>query len=99
MKAYLLGFLISAVLILGAYLAVVSRLFSGSALGFIVVLCSFLQMGCQFVYFMRLGFEPGGHEEKGALPWNLLFFLFTILIALIVALGSLWIMDNLNYRM
>lgn len=99
MRGYLLAFLISAILSLGAYFAVVSRLFSSGALLFIVVLCSFLQIGCQFVYFMRLGFEPGGHEEKGELPWNLLFFLFTILIALIVALGSLWIMDNLNYRM
>jgi cytochrome o ubiquinol oxidase subunit IV len=99
MKSYLLGFLISALLTLGAYLAVVANLFSSGVLVFLVVLCSLLQMGCQFVYFMRFGFQPEGHEAKGELPWNLLFFLFTILIALIVALGSLWIMDNLNYRM
>jgi cytochrome o ubiquinol oxidase operon protein cyoD len=104
MKSYLLGFIISVLLTVGAYFAVAPKTVPSFALMFIVIGCSLLQIAIQFVYFLHLGREPSLEETQtstfGPHPrWNVHFFLFTVLIALVIVIGSLWIMYNLNYRM
>jgi cytochrome o ubiquinol oxidase operon protein cyoD len=46
----------------------------------------------QVVFFFNL------NDEKKP-KWNTMAFLFMMLIVLIVVLGSLWIMTNLDYNM
>lgn len=58
----------------------------------IVFISAILQLLIQLFLFLHLG------EEKRP-RWNLYTFLFMSLVVIIVVVGSLWIMANLNYRM
>lgn len=51
-----------------------------------------IQLFVQIIFFLHLG-----KESKPRL--NLMAFLFMILVVLIVVIGSLWIMQNLDYNM
>ena len=104
MISYLSGFILSLILTIGAYFAVVQRIFYPSSLIIFVAVCSVLQIFLQFVCFLKLGQErvpEGGKPQALHEPtqWNVVFFLFTVLIAIVIVIGSLWIMANLNYRM
>jgi len=104
MKSYFLGFLLSLILTIGAYFAVVEHAFSPAVLLVLVAIFSVAQIFLQFVCFLRLGLGAISEGEKQQLlnepsRWNVIFFLFTVLIALVIVIGSLWIMANLNYRM
>lgn len=106
MKTYLSAFLLSILLIFVQYFVVDKHLFHSVVLMGIVGVCFLLQASLQFVYFMRLGQETTCDKTEEPLTdphakwnWNLLFFLFTILILLCVVVGSIWIMYNLDYRM
>lgn len=50
------------------------------------------QFFAQLYYFLHLG-----RETKPR--WKLLVLCFMILVVLIIVVGSIWIMYNLNYRM
>jgi cytochrome o ubiquinol oxidase subunit IV len=58
----------------------------------IVFTFAVIQLFIQLILFLHLG------EEKKP-RWNLFSFLFMSLVVIIVVVGSLWIMANLNYRM
>lgn len=91
-KPYLTGFFLSALLTLAAYGLVVGKLFSGGALDFAVASLAMIQAMIQLVLFLNLG--------KEAKPrWNLITFLFMVLVVLLIVFGSLWIMKNLNYNL
>ena len=53
---------------------------------------AFLQASVQLVCFLHLGSETSPF-------WNTLLFLFMLAIMLIVVIGSVYIMYNLNYHM
>ena len=53
---------------------------------------AFLQASVQLVCFLHLGSETSP-------LWNTLLFLFMLAIMLIVVVGSVYIMYNLNYHM
>ena len=91
-KSYTIGFLVSVVLTIGAYLLVVNHVWSGWALVFALVALAVIQLFVQLVFFLHL-------SAKSHARWNLFVFLFMLLVVLIVVIGSLWIMHNLNYRM
>ncbi len=91
LQAYLLGFFLSLVLTLGAYLLVEKELLTGTTLLLSIVFIGVIQALVQLVLFLHLG-----REEKPR--WNLGMFLFMVLVTSIVVLGSLWIMHNLNVR-
>lgn len=58
----------------------------------IVLGLAFVQTVVQVYYFLHLG-------EESKPRWKIYSFLFTILIMIIIVVGSLWIMFNLNYNM
>jgi cytochrome o ubiquinol oxidase operon protein cyoD len=91
-KPVIVGFLLSVVLILAAYFMVVGQVFTGWMLSIAVITLATVQSLLQLVLFMRLGIESKPH-------WNLLTFLFMLLILVVVVGGSLWIMYSLNYMM
>lgn len=90
--AYITGFVLSIVLTLAAYFLIVNHWLLGlGALLFVAVL-AILQLLVQLLFFLHLG------EERGP-RWNLMTFLFAGMVVVIVVIGSLWIMYNLNYNM
>lgn len=88
---YIIGFLLSLGLTLLAYAIVVLDLLSAWAVGVLLVL-AVAQMIVQLVYFLHLGEEVGPRLK-------LLSFVFMEVILLIIVVGSLWIMNHLNYNM
>jgi cytochrome o ubiquinol oxidase operon protein cyoD len=46
----------------------------------------------QLIFFLHIGEERGGR-------WKLLTFVFVLMTLGIIVVGSIWIMNNLNYNM
>jgi len=90
--SYVIGFVLALLLTLAAYVLVVTHTLTSTALISALVGLAMLQLGVQLVCFIRLD-----REDKPR--WRLMSFLFMSLVLLIIVVGSLWIMNNLNYHM
>lgn len=95
---YTMGFALSLVLTFIAFGLVMVRLEAGQPIlpdQLLVVLLGALALAqfiVQLVFFLHLGTESKPR-------WKLLVFWFMIIIVLIIVVGTIWIMDNLNYNM
>ncbi len=89
-KPVVWGFVISLVLTLAAYFIVVEHLLVGWALLSTVVALAIVQGVCQLIFYLHLGVESKPR-------WNLMIFLFMVLIMVVILVGSMWIMRNLDY--
>lgn len=88
-KSYLTGFILSVILTLMAYFAVVSH--APNAL-LIILTLAIIQLLVQLIFFLHVG---KGSDSL----WNIVVLFSTIGIILILVLGSIWIMNHLNYNM
>jgi cytochrome o ubiquinol oxidase operon protein cyoD len=91
-KSYAIGFVVCLALTIVAYEMVVQHVFTGWMNGAAVLTLATAQAAVQLRLFLFLGKES---KPK----WGVLFFCFTVLTLLVVVLGSLWIMANLDYNM
>jgi cytochrome o ubiquinol oxidase operon protein cyoD len=91
---YVVGFGLSLILSVAAYLIIAEQWFGDmSYLATAVLLAvAAVQMAVQLYCFLHLGSGPAAHTKTQT-------FLFTLSTLLIVVVGSLWIMHNLDYRM
>ncbi|HEX4774444.1 MAG TPA: cytochrome o ubiquinol oxidase subunit IV [Candidatus Saccharimonadales bacterium] len=89
-RSYSLGFGLSLLLTLVAYIFANSHKGSGWALIYVLAALAITQLFVQLVFFLHLG-----RESKPR--WNLTVFAFAAMVVVILAFGSLWIMKNLNY--
>lgn len=91
-RPYVTGYLLSLALTLTAYTLVTqNRLNYKLIVGAIAVL-ALSQFIVQMVCFLHLGRESRPR-------WKLVVFGFMLGVVLIIVIGSLWIVANLNYRM
>ncbi len=93
---YLTGFALSLVLTGTAFMLASKAehgdfLTRGTVIGFLAVLAS-LQVLIQVIYFLHMSTERKAR-------WTLLSGLFATMVVLILVVGSIWVMDNLNYNM
>ncbi len=88
---YFFGFLFSLGLIFLIYFAAVDHWFSYNLLPIFIISIAFLQMLIQFFFFFQLPMEKSPY-------WHTVSFLFMLIIAFIIVMGSLWIMHSLDYR-
>lgn len=91
-KSYAKGFILSIILTLLSFYLVHSGVFPQSQLYIAVGLLALLQLFVQLVFFLHLS----THSKAS---WNLLSFLFALVMVLIFVLGTLWIMYNLYANM
>lgn len=97
-RRYLVGFAVSIVLTLLAFGLVLihvqshHQIFSHLFLYISIGILAILQVIAQLFLFLHLGDETSPR-------WRLWIFLFALMVILIIVAGSLWIMQNLNYRM
>jgi cytochrome o ubiquinol oxidase operon protein cyoD len=97
LRSYVIGFVLSIIFTLAAYIPVSIHLnssrtvFSQEMLISLVLFFALAQLFVQLFFFLHLS-----QEKKPR--WNLIFFLSTASIILIIVLASLWIMQNLNYN-
>ena len=88
--SYVVGFVLSIATTLLAYFFVVYGLLPKELLIYVVLAIAIVQLVVQLVFFLHLG---RGNR------WKLMTFLFALLVVLVVVVGSLWIMHNLDYNM
>jgi len=87
-----IGFVLSLLLTFSSYLIATEKLVYAPFLVTTVLALAFLQFLVQVVFFLHLDKEEGPR-------WNLLAFVSTASIVLLVIVGSAWIMSHLNYNM
>ncbi|MEO8863103.1 MAG: cytochrome o ubiquinol oxidase subunit IV [Candidatus Saccharimonadales bacterium] len=90
--SYLSGFVLSILLTLVSYGLVVGKIIQGWNLVFALSALAIAQCMVQLVFFLHLGQGQKFGAKIGS-------FLFMLLVAAIVIVGSVWIMRDLNVRM
>lgn len=91
LASYLIGFAGSLGLTALAFGVVIYRVWEGQSLAYAVVVLALAQAVVQLIFFLHLG-------EESKPRWHSFIFYFMVLVILIIALGSLWIMTDLNER-
>jgi cytochrome o ubiquinol oxidase subunit IV len=95
---YITGFFLSLVLTLTAFWLVHKHLashheFPSDSFMIIAILgLAVVQLLVQLIFFLHL-------DSESKPRWNLQVLMFMMMVLLIIVIGSLWIMSNLNYRM
>jgi len=89
-KPPILGLVLSLLLTAAIYRFTLWKHLEGFELNLTVFASGFVLALIQLIFFLHLGMESKPH-------WNLITFLFTLLVSIIIIGGSLWIMSNLSY--
>lgn len=90
--AYVIGFGLSLFTTLIAFALVYTAVFSSAVTVATIIALALAQLLIQLFYFLHLG-----REAKPRL--NGMAFAFMSMVVLIIGLGSLWVMHNLDYNM
>lgn len=91
-RRYVLGFMLSLLCTLGAYMLVMNHILSTPMLLASVIILALVQGIAQLVFFLHLGVDLSVRAR-------IIAFGVAIGIIGILVTGSLWIMYNLNQRM
>lgn len=91
-KSYMIGFILSIILTGIPFWIVMDGSASGAVTLAVVLVCAVIQLLVHLVYFLHLDIKTEG-------GWNMVAIVFSAIIIMIVVVGSLWIMWNLNYNM
>ncbi|MCE0495140.1 cytochrome o ubiquinol oxidase subunit IV [Vibrio salinus] len=92
-KSYVIGFIASLILTIIPFYLVGTHLLPKGATYAIIFGCAIVQVFVHFVYFLHM--ESKTSEGR----WNLLSLVFAAIVVLILIVGSIWIMWNLNINM
>lgn len=90
-KSYAIGFIGSLLLTALSFFLAWTHLLEGSALILTIIGLGLAQAILQLIFFLHLG-----QESKPR--WELLIFLFMVMVLFIIVLGTIWIMYDLNER-
>jgi cytochrome o ubiquinol oxidase operon protein cyoD len=91
-QSYTTGLIFSIILTIIPFWMVMEGISSKSVRMATILVCAVTQIIVHLVYFLHLN----NKSENG---WNLIALVFSMIIIMIVVVGSLWIMWNLNYNM
>ncbi len=91
LKSYLYGFVLSLLLTGLSFFLVFSKSIQGSVLIYSLAILALVQAIIQLIFFLHVG-------QEAKPRWESLSFWFMILILLIIVVGSLWIMYDLDDR-
>jgi cytochrome o ubiquinol oxidase operon protein cyoD len=92
LKSYITGFVLSIALTLLSYVLVTQRILTGSKLLIAISTLATYQAITQLFLFLHLG-----QEQKPR--WNLIVFVYMVIVLATILFGSLWVMNHLDYRM
>jgi len=91
-SSYAIGFGGCLLFTLAAYFLFAEHLLAGLSLHLGLAALGVLQ-ACFYLYFyLELGKEQKPH-------WNMIVFLFMLMVTVILVAGSIWIMYHLNYNL
>lgn len=86
------GFVASVALTLSAYWLVTRGSTDRNILVAVLAVLAIIQFVVQMILFLHIG------DERGT-RWKLITASMMLTVVLILVIGSIWIMNNLNYRM
>ena len=91
--SYVIGYVLALALTLNAYVAATLNVGTmNPSLYFMLIVLSAAQLMVHAIYFLHLGHE-------GRPRWNTLAMIITVMVLLFIVIGSVWIMNNLDYNM
>ena len=90
-KAYAIGFVSALLLTSASFLLVLTEALTGRALIYTLVALAMVQAVFQLLFFLHVG-------QEAKPRWETVVFFFMLTLLSIIALGSLWVMDDLNDR-
>lgn len=90
--SYSLGFILSVVLTAASFAAVMAGVLPKSAIVPTILILAVVQMFVHLFFFLHLNFAS---DQR----WNVTAFAFAAMTVLILVIGSLWIMYNINLNM
>ena len=91
-KTYITGFLLSVIITVTAFCIVGFKIFPPVGLYVSVAILALIQLYVQLVFFLHLSTESKAR-------WNMVSFIFALIVVLILVIGTLWIMFNLYSMM
>ncbi|KRD34849.1 hypothetical protein ASE35_08965 [Lysobacter sp. Root916] len=92
-REYLTGFMLSVVLTAIPFGLVMGKVIPSSGLVAIVLLAfAAVQVVVHMIYFLHMNTRSEG-------GWNVLALIFTVVLVVIVLIGSLWVMHHMNANM
>jgi cytochrome o ubiquinol oxidase operon protein cyoD len=90
-RSYVAGFVLSIILTFCSFVIVSEGLLPVPQKTYAITLLALGQAFIQLVFFL--------HMDRESKPyWNITAFSFMVLVIAIIAIGTLWIMSNLNYN-
>lgn len=93
LKSYTIGFILSVILTAIPFWLVMGDVFrSSSTTAFVILGFAAVQIVVHMIYFLHMNTRAEG-------GWSLLALLFTIMLVVIVLVGSIWVMYHLNHNM
>lgn len=90
--SYIIGLFLSLIFTFIAFGLVMKQAMPVEYLYITLTLLAVGQLIAQVIFFLRMNLSPEGR-------WTSMTFIFVIFVLLILVIGSLWIMYNLNYNM
>jgi cytochrome o ubiquinol oxidase operon protein cyoD len=90
-RNYLIGFSLCITLTLASFFIVVNQIFSGMQAFIVISTFALLQFSVQLLLFLHVG------QEKKP-KFNLGIFLYTAMTVIVIVIGTMWIMYNLDYN-
>jgi len=91
LRAYLIGFLASLIFTSLSFFLVLAKIFTGGALITAISILAIFQAAFQLRYFLHLA-------KEGRPFWETVVFINMLIVLLVITLGSLWVMNDLNMR-
>lgn len=93
MKEYVTGFVLSVVLTAIPFWLVMAKVLPTPTITTLVILAfAMVQVVVHMVYFLHMNPKSEG-------GWNLFALIFTAVLLIIVLIGTLWVMHNMNTNM
>lgn len=92
-RDYLTGFVLSVLLTAIPFWLVMAKVLPTPTITVLVILAfAMVQVVVHMVYFLHM-------DAKSENGWNLLALIFTAVLLVIVLIGTLWVMHNMNVNM
>lgn len=91
LRSYLVGFFACLVLTAASFYLVTADVLTKSAASAAIITLALVQAAIQVRFFLHVG-------EEAKPRWETIGFFFMVLVLVIIVIGSLWIMFDLNSR-
>ena len=92
-KDYLTGFVLAVILTAIPFWLIMGKVLPSPTITTLVILgFAIVQVVVHMVYFLHM-------DAKSESGWNLLALIFTAVLLVIVLIGTLWVMHNMNANM